>query len=153
MICNNSYAVILRVCEIKDLIWVMSFQSPYIRIITKSSYRAKVAVGFKSSEYLGHFIHWGIQNHFQTIVWSLKNKKAQQLLQFAEISSRKEGPSFHNLTFLLMRLRYSCKWCLMSSNIFRQIMMDETSSRLQSTNRKIKSNVIAVISEKRRSIF
>ena len=28
MICNNSYfADILRVCEIKDLIWVMRFQS------------------------------------------------------------------------------------------------------------------------------
>ena len=29
MICNNNYLVdILRVCEIKDLIWVMRFQSP-----------------------------------------------------------------------------------------------------------------------------
>ena len=29
MICNNNYlADILRVCEIKDLIWVMRFQSP-----------------------------------------------------------------------------------------------------------------------------
>ena len=29
MICNNNYlADILRVCEMKDLIWVMSFQSP-----------------------------------------------------------------------------------------------------------------------------
>ena len=27
MICNNNY---LRVCEIKDLIWVMRFQSPLV---------------------------------------------------------------------------------------------------------------------------
>ena len=33
MICNNSYlADILRVCEIKDLIWVMRFQSPEVYI-------------------------------------------------------------------------------------------------------------------------
>ena len=31
MICNNNYlADILRVCEIKDLIWVMRFQSPLV---------------------------------------------------------------------------------------------------------------------------
>ena len=31
MICNNNYfADIHRVCEIKDLIWVMSFQSPKV---------------------------------------------------------------------------------------------------------------------------
>ena len=31
MICNNNYlAAILRVCEIKDLIWVMRFQSPLV---------------------------------------------------------------------------------------------------------------------------
>ena len=31
MICNNNYfAYILRVCEIKDLIWVMRFQSPLV---------------------------------------------------------------------------------------------------------------------------
>ena len=33
MICNNNYlADILRVCEIKDLIWVMRFQSPLVYI-------------------------------------------------------------------------------------------------------------------------
>ena len=31
MICNNHYlADIFRVCEIKDLIWVMRFQSPKV---------------------------------------------------------------------------------------------------------------------------
>ena len=31
MICNNNYlADILRVCEIKDLIWVMRFQNPLV---------------------------------------------------------------------------------------------------------------------------
>ena len=31
MVCNNNYlADILRVCEIKDLIWVMRFQSPKV---------------------------------------------------------------------------------------------------------------------------
>ena len=31
MICNNNYlADILRVCKIKDLIWVMRFQSPLV---------------------------------------------------------------------------------------------------------------------------
>ena len=31
MICNNNYlADILRVCEIKDLIWAMRFQSPLV---------------------------------------------------------------------------------------------------------------------------
>ena len=34
MICNNSYlAAILRVCEMKDLIWVMRFQSPLVYFI------------------------------------------------------------------------------------------------------------------------
>ena len=34
MICNNNYlADILRVCEIKDLIWVMRFQSPLVYIV------------------------------------------------------------------------------------------------------------------------
>ena len=33
MICNNNYlADILRVCEIKDLIWVMLFQSPQVYV-------------------------------------------------------------------------------------------------------------------------
>ena len=27
---NNYFADILRVCELKDLIWVMRFQSPYV---------------------------------------------------------------------------------------------------------------------------
>ena len=34
MICNNNYfADILRVGEIKDLIWVTRFQSPYVYLI------------------------------------------------------------------------------------------------------------------------
>ena len=38
MICNNNYlADILRVCEIKDLIWVMRFQSPLVYISFESS--------------------------------------------------------------------------------------------------------------------
>ena len=33
MICNNNYlADILRVCKIKDLIWVMPFQSPLVYV-------------------------------------------------------------------------------------------------------------------------
>ena len=36
MICNNNYlADILRVCEIKDLIWVMRFQSPLVYLKAK----------------------------------------------------------------------------------------------------------------------
>ena len=38
MICNNNYlADILRVCEIKDLIWVMRFQSPLVYIYVSTS--------------------------------------------------------------------------------------------------------------------
>ena len=34
MICNSYYlADILRVCEIKDLIWVMRFQSPLVYVV------------------------------------------------------------------------------------------------------------------------
>ena len=44
----------------------------------------------------------GSQNHFQAIVWSLKAKNALQMLQFAELSQRNKGPSFYNLTFLLL---------------------------------------------------
>ena len=40
----------------------------------------------------------------------------------------------------------------MPSNTFRQILLNETSSRLQSTSRKIKSNV-TVISQMRRTIL
>ena len=36
MICNNNYlADILRVCEIKDLIWVMRFQSPLVYVCAR----------------------------------------------------------------------------------------------------------------------
>ena len=45
MICNNNYlAYILRICEIKDLIWVMRFQSPLVyvnssnKLITESEW-------------------------------------------------------------------------------------------------------------------
>ena len=50
--------------------------------------------------------HWGSQKHFQGIIWSLKPKKTWQMVQFSELSKRNKGPSFHNLTFLLMLLRY-----------------------------------------------
>ena len=34
MICNDNYlADTLRVCKIKDLIWVMRFQSPFVYIV------------------------------------------------------------------------------------------------------------------------
>ena len=36
-------------------------------------------------------------------------------------------------------------YCLMPSNKFRQIMLNETSSPLQSTSRKIKSNVTVIL--------
>ena len=37
MICNNTYlADILKVCEIKDLIWVMRFQSPKVYFTDRS---------------------------------------------------------------------------------------------------------------------
>ena len=48
----------------------------------------------------------GSENHFQAIVWSLKTKQAKQMLQFSILSQRNKGLRFHNLTFLLMRLRY-----------------------------------------------
>ena len=38
MICNKNYlADILRICEIKDLIWVMRFQSPLVYIVAKGT--------------------------------------------------------------------------------------------------------------------
>ena len=41
MICNNNFlADILRVCEIKDLIWVMRFQSPLVYISEYGGVRA-----------------------------------------------------------------------------------------------------------------
>ena len=50
--------------------------------ITKRSGRLKVTLDFKTSG------------------------KAHQMLHFAELSSGNKGPSFHNLTFLLMLLHY-----------------------------------------------
>ena len=39
MICNNNYlADILGVCEIKDLIWVMRFQSPLVYVYLLSTF-------------------------------------------------------------------------------------------------------------------
>ena len=34
---NNNLADILRVCEIKDLIWVMRFQSPLVYVLYERS--------------------------------------------------------------------------------------------------------------------
>ena len=43
MICNNEYlADILRVCEIKDLIWVMRFQSPLVYITYEARVRVRI---------------------------------------------------------------------------------------------------------------
>ena len=44
--------------------------------------------------------------HFQAIVGSLKTKKAQQMLQFAKLSSRNKGPTFHNLTIFITQFDY-----------------------------------------------
>ena len=49
---------------------------------------------------------WGKPKPFSSVVWSLKTKKTQQMLQFSELSQRNKGPSFQNLTFLSMLLRY-----------------------------------------------
>ena len=39
MLCSNNYlADILRVCEIKDLIWVMRFQSPLVYLMVHIGY-------------------------------------------------------------------------------------------------------------------
>ena len=35
-----------------------------------------------------------------------ENQTSIEILQFSELSQRNKGPSFHNLTFLLMLLRY-----------------------------------------------
>ena len=52
MICKKNYlADILRVCEIKDLIWVMRFQSPLVYIWyspQKSKYPLYIA-GFRTA--------------------------------------------------------------------------------------------------------
>ena len=88
------------------------------------------------------------------------------MLQFAEYSSRNKGSIFTIWRFInaftLSPLNGISSWYflnqinsytwLMSSNTFRQIMLNETSSRLQSTSRKIKSNV-TVISKTRCAIF
>ena len=64
MICNNNYlADILRVCEIKDLIWVMRFQSPLVyvsyrdKIVKQSCYFVKVCdCEFNKKANRGQFI-------------------------------------------------------------------------------------------------
>ena len=55
MICNKNYlADILRVCEIKDLIWVMRFQSPLVYFRRSRAARLNSEVGDDSSEIQTH---------------------------------------------------------------------------------------------------
>ena len=49
--------------------------------------------------------HWGKPKTFSSDCLVTESKKAWQMLQFSELSKRNKGPSFHNLTFLLMLLR------------------------------------------------
>ena len=110
--------------------------------------------------------HWGKQKPFSNFVWSLKTIK-RIMLQFSELSQRKKGPSFHNLTFLLndftlsplnhvssrvswTTLTSKTAWCL--PTYLDKYCLNETSSLLQCTSRKIKYNV-TVISQMRRTIF
>ena len=46
--------------------------------------------------------HLGKPKRFSSDGLVTENQKAQQMLQFAELSLKNERPSFHNLTFLLM---------------------------------------------------
>ena len=50
--------------------------------------------------------HWEKPNTFSSDCVVTETKKGMQMLQFSELSRRNKGPSFHNLTFLLMSLRY-----------------------------------------------
>ena len=50
--------------------------------------------------------HWGKPKTFSCDCLVTETKKAQQTLQFSELSKRNKGPFFHNLTFLFMVLRY-----------------------------------------------
>ena len=56
MICKNNYlADILRVCEIKDLIWVMRFQSiyAYSDITCFFSFTISIAFSIKGAKLVG----------------------------------------------------------------------------------------------------
>ena len=89
------------------------------------------------------------------------------MLHFSELSQRNKGRSFHNSTFFINAFTLSPlngvssrvflnhinkSNCLMPSNTFRQILLNKTSSRLQTTSLKIKANA-TVISHMRRTIF
>ena len=50
--------------------------------------------------------HRGIPKPFSSDCLVTENQTAKQMLQFAELSLRNKGPSFQNLTFLLMPLHY-----------------------------------------------
>ena len=64
MICNNNYlADIIRVCEIKDLIWVMRFQSPLVyngiaRTLKKYAHQRKTTGSSNDSLDLRPFSKW-----------------------------------------------------------------------------------------------
>ena len=50
--------------------------------------------------------HWGKPKTFSCDCLVIETKTTHQMLQFSELSKRNKGPTFHNLTFLLMALRY-----------------------------------------------
>ena len=59
----------------------------------------------------------GSQNHFQAIVWSLKTKKAPQMLQLAEFFSRNKGPGLEviKLEFILKLRVKRYDWLLVDT--------------------------------------
>ena len=73
--------------------------------ITKCNCCAKVTLDFKTNRERGLFLSLGEDKSIFRRLFG-KTNKAWQILQDAELSSRNNGPSFHNLTFLLMLLRY-----------------------------------------------
>ena len=62
--------------------------------------------------------HLGKPKRFSSDGLVTENQKAQQMLQFAELSLRNKGPSFHNLTLLLMPLRYRVQAVFLNKSVF-----------------------------------
>ena len=105
--------------------------------------------------------HWEEPKAFSSDCLVTENQKAQQMLQFADFFFEKLRTKFlqfddHINAFTLSPLNgissrcfldHSNKYmynCLMPSNTFRQIVLNEISSRVQSTSQKIKCNVTVI---------
>ena len=110
--------------------------------------------------------HWGKPKPFSSDCLVTENQKSIANAAIFFYLSQKQRTKFSHFDVLInvfttsplngvssrFLLNHIINNCVMSSNTFRHIMLNGTSSRLQSTSRKIKSNV-TVISQMRRSIF